>query len=455
MKNKQIHNVIKYIVLAFVLLVVTVFSGGVMVPAFAVATEYTNVLDDLKKDVNFNVADYPVKPMNYTPQVIQIAESKDGELFVYVYHACGTTNLYKATSINISQSSGVNLTYENYELEYLNSSATLYKYRVLGLGVKETKIRIYDISSIYRKWDRELDGEPGNDNTVSEKSYAVGQKWTAVTIDGETLYKCEEFEVLDVTKQFVHYIRYDEGFQWGGIKSCDAHYFAFNCDHNIDRLISADLLFYTQEYKRMEGQDDPKLLASRTRHYITVTSEDKGSSNKEEWQRLSGVTEFLSAGHKIPNDEREKLKNYDWIINFYETEYERDVGGKDVLISMLVPGGFIWTIVNACTTYGTLVTDVTLMRLEFEYAGKIYNLGVVSDKQTGSILPPIPDKLSDMPWWVWLIIAIVALIVLVIVLQVLGLFFPVIKTVFGALWWIICLPFRGIKALIEKIRGDE
>ena len=57
MKNKQIHNVIKYIVLAFVLLVVTVFSGGVMVPAFAVATEYTNVLDDLKKDVNFNVAD--------------------------------------------------------------------------------------------------------------------------------------------------------------------------------------------------------------------------------------------------------------------------------------------------------------------------------------------------------------------------------------------------------------
>ena len=205
----------------------------------------------------------------------------------------------------------------------------------------------------------------------------------------------------------------------------------------------------------MAGQDEPKLLASRTRHYITVTSEDKGSSNKEEWQRLSGVTEFLSAGHKISNDEREKLKNYDWIINFYETEYERDVGGKDVLISMLVPGGFIWTIVNACTTYGTLVTDVTLMRLEFEYAGKIYNLGVVSDKQTGSIFPPIPDRLSDMPWWVWFIIAIVALIVLVIVLQVLGLFFPVIKTVFGALWWLICLPFRGIKALIEKIRGDE
>ena len=455
MKNKQIHNVIKYIVLAFVLLVVTVFSGGVMVPAFAVATEYTNVLDDLKKDVNFNVADYPVQENDNSVRVIQIAESTTDELFIYTYQPSCNSRL-RATSVNISVSIGAYLNFENFELEQLSINGTLAKYRVLDFySIKDTFTRTYEISSIYRNWYNGIDGEPENDNTVSEKSYAVGQKWTAVTIDGETLYKCEEFEVLDVTKQFVHYIRYDEGFQSGGIKSCDAHYFAFNCERNIDRLISADLLFYTQEYKRMAGQDEPKLLASRTRHYITVTSEDKGSSNKEEWQRLSGVTEFLSAGHKISNDEREKLKNYDWIINFYETEYERDVGGKDVLISMLVPGGFIWTIVNACTTYGTLVTDVTLMRLEFEYAGKIYNLGVVSDKQTGSIFPPIPDRLSDMPWWVWFIIAIVALIVLVIVLQVLGLFFPVIKTVFGALWWLICLPFRGIKALIEKIRGDE
>lgn len=398
MKNKQIHKILCHIVLTLVLLIVAVYSGNIKVPAFAVATEYTNVLDDLKKDVNFNVADYPVQDNDNSVRVIQIAESTTDELFIYTYQPSCNSRL-RATSINISVSIGTALNFENFAVEQLSINGTLAKYRVLDFySIKETFTRTYEISSIYRNWYNSIDGIPENGNTVSEKAYAVGQKWTAVTVDGKTLYKCEDFEVLDVTKQFVHYIRYDEGFQWGGIKSCDAHFFAFNCDHNIDRLISADLLFYTQDYKRMAGQDEPKLLAGRTRHFITVTAEDKGSSKKDEWQRLSGVTEFLSAGHKIPNDEREKLKNYDWIINFYETEYERDVGGKDVLISMLVPGGFIWTIVNACTTYGTLVTDVTLMRLEFEYEGKIYNLGVVSDKQTGDIDPPKEDTKGFFQW---------------------------------------------------------
>ena len=52
MKNKQIHKILCHIVLTLVLLIVAVYSGNVKVPAFAVATEYTNVLDDLKKEVN-------------------------------------------------------------------------------------------------------------------------------------------------------------------------------------------------------------------------------------------------------------------------------------------------------------------------------------------------------------------------------------------------------------------
>ena len=449
MRSKRIHTSFIYTAMAAIIaagfLILSIVGFGART-ARAEASAYSNVLDDLRKDESFNVSDYPQKPNDYSLKVIQIAEGEHDELFVYVYQPYGESNSYKATSINISPMSGGDKYYENFELEYINSSGTLFKYRVLNYYTTLGKqIRIYDISSIYRKWENSIDGEPGNNNTASEKAYAVGQLWTAVTVGNEVLYQCKDVEVLDVTKQFVHYIRYDEGFQWGGTKSCDAHYFAFNCERNIDRLISADLLFYTQEYKRMEGQSEPKLLESRTRHLITVTEDDKGSSKKENWQRLSSVTEFLAEGHKIPNDEREKLKNYDWIINFYETEYERDVGGKDILISMLVPGGFIWTIVNACTTYGTLVTDVTLMRLEFEYEGKIYNLGVVSDKQTGDPNPPKPDTKGVLQW-LWECIVntftgkgkwyeiVVTVITCVIALVAVAVIIKLIKFVVRAIW---------------------
>ena len=95
---------------------------------------------------------------------------------------------------------------------------------------------------------------------------------------------------------------------------------------------------------------------------------------------------------EISDEEKQTLSKYDWILNFYETEYERDYGGKDIVITLLVPGGWIWSLINGLTTSGTKVSDVTLMRLEFEYDGKIYNMGVVSDKQTGSFNPTNGNK---------------------------------------------------------------
>ncbi len=47
--------------------------------------EYTNVLDDLQQDGNFNEHDYLINEKDYSISVIQIAESTDGELFVYTY----------------------------------------------------------------------------------------------------------------------------------------------------------------------------------------------------------------------------------------------------------------------------------------------------------------------------------------------------------------------------------
>lgn len=52
--------------------------------ASADVISYTNVLDDLKKDENFDINDYPTNFSDYSLNVIQIAEGSSGELFVYV-----------------------------------------------------------------------------------------------------------------------------------------------------------------------------------------------------------------------------------------------------------------------------------------------------------------------------------------------------------------------------------
>lgn len=374
---------------AVVFIISSLWGGGAAVVHAAISSNsvsrYTNVLDDLGTDESFNVADYPVISGDYSIQLKQIAESKNGELFLYVYHPCGQTKRFVATSVNISTAINDSLKYENYTLTLLNSSSTLYKYKVNDFKVKPDVVRYYDISSIYRKWDLTVDGELPNDNTASEKALSVGQLWTVSTSNGEVSYNMEEVEVITVTSQMVGFRRYSDGFQWSGIKNCDAHYLAFSCDHDIDKLLSADLQFYTQSYSKLEGQD-LKLSDDKEKHSVTVHHYDKGASSKEEWSRMASVNEFFNEVEMTP-EEKKTLSQYDWILNFYETEYERDFGGKDIVITLLVPGGFIWSIVNACTTSGTIVSDVTLMRLEFEYGGKIYNMGVVSDKQTGSFNP--------------------------------------------------------------------
>ena len=66
-----------------------------------------------------------------------------------------------------------------------------------------------------------------------------------------------------------------------------------------------------------------------------------------------------------------------------------------------------------------------------------------------------------MPWWAWLIIFGVLVI---IVIAILSLFFPVLRValqeilkglqvVFKGIWFVICLPFRGIAALARRMQA--
>ena len=209
-KQKINHNLL--IMLISILTLVIFLLPSISNIAKAENNKYTTVIQDLFVDSSFKIEDYPTINGDYSLQVIQVAESNEKELFVYVYQPSSYTTDLRATSINISQGINENVKYVNYTLEYLSSFETIYKYKVNDLVVKNDALRYYDITSIFRKWSSVLDKETGNDNEVDEVAYDVSKLFTASTVKGEVSYSCLESETIEITNKYVDHIRYLNGF---------------------------------------------------------------------------------------------------------------------------------------------------------------------------------------------------------------------------------------------------
>ena len=97
---------------------------------------------------------------------------------------------------------------------------------------------------------------------------------------------------------------------------------------------------------------------------------------------------------------------------------------------------------------GTEVFDVVLLRFYFETDGVFYNLGVVSDIQTGS---NIPWNEKDENNFMRTLLAIVLLILLIVVIS------PILPTIFNIVIWVISLPFKFFKWLFgsSKIKKKQ
>ena len=210
---------------------------------------YSNVLKDLQKDENFNVENYPSIEDDYSLQVIQIAETKGGEVLVYVYQPSAETRELVATKISVSQTILGNYSPELYNLTLLNSEGVFQKYRIDGLEILAGQLRYYEISEIMRAWNEEID-EPGlGGNIVEQKAYPVAQRWAVCTLNGETYYDCEITEVVEITDMFVGFIEYEDGLKLGFHPingACQSHFIAFNSDHKMDELLEADITFTHQ-----------------------------------------------------------------------------------------------------------------------------------------------------------------------------------------------------------------
>lgn len=432
-----------YFTLSILLFMLGISLGG-NIESFLYADEtptYTSVIEDLSKDKSFNKSSYPQIDNENSLQVIQIAESSGNELFVYVYNPSADRI---ATSINISTTINAALKYNNYVLKLVDSKETLQKYVVVGLTVLSDETRYYDISSIYRAYDKSIDKDPGNDNTVSEIPYEVGKLYIAFTVDGVTYYSCKQQETIEITDKHVGYLHLSDGWYLYKLGACDSHFVAFSTDKQIDSLIDADVYYTTQTYTQVWGESR-NYHGSEKSNNVSIRY-DQTSSNaadglfarKYTWPRIQSVSDFIK-DNKLSDATKAALKDKKWVLRFADTKFSTR--------TVPVGGGMLVGIFLANQDTGQEVRDVSILRLKFETDGVVYNLGVVDNKQTGSLKP---SNVSEKPdWKKWLIIAIV--IVLLI------LFFPlywpilrfilskILKSIWVAIKFVFTLPIKVIE----------
>lgn len=381
-------------VLTFCLAAAFILCCFALTPVYAQTNGYSEVLYDLEKSENFNISDYPVRQGDYSLKVITLAESENGELFVYVYQPSGQSKNICASSINISLGTCDELSYKNYKLKLINSEDVFYKYAVEGLTVSLLPERYYSISSIFRPFDEEIDEQAEDGNKITEVVYEVAKQYCFTTKDGQPYVEVIDIQTIEVTDKFVGFVRYSDGFKLY-VGACDSHFVAFNTDKPMDKLLEADVFYTSQSYSysfvTLVGESHTFGEKQNNYAYLTYTDRvehnggglfagtytwdrietvDQFISENEGWQNVySGAIIDVNIGSEITEEGKAALKGKKWVLRFAETGYSLNSGYGSV------------------TSFSTLVGDVTILRLKFETNGEVYNLGVVDNKQTGSGKP--------------------------------------------------------------------
>ena len=187
----------------------------------------------------------------------------------------------------------------------------------------------------------------------------------------------------------------------------------------------------------------------------------------------------------LPDHVKNEIKEYQWVLSYYETQYQDDTGGVTGWLDY-VGGVFGYNLYHY-----TEVSKVTILRLKFITNGEVFNLGVVSNKSGKTeivhdegvdsfwedmqdkvnsffkgLLSKFKTRLGQVKWWQWILIVVAAII---LIPTVLGFISPAfgrwlikilkafgtwllkgIKKVLHVLGRIVTAPFRFIKGLFTK-----
>lgn len=402
-------------------------------------SEYSSVFDDLQKDARFKISDYPSIADDYSLDVIQIAESVDGDLFVYVYNPSDATVEVEAAKINMSLQhyEDRSASYQLYDLTLVSTSGTLDKYVVNDFTVSDDDYRYYNIAAVYTPYNEDVhDSAQQDDDVINYVASSVGKCYAAHIIDETLVYKCVKVDVVDIDIKAVGSIRYSEGIKSLGIDATDSHYVAFSIEnYDVKRIFDATITYtlYDHSYSLGLGLDGTPTLSN----YRTITDDiyewERGNVDGSwlfgydySWKRIQTIKEFNQMLQDNTNEyinvNEEQLNDSEYVFLFTETDYSV-VGGSS----------------SGTTSYfSTRVENVAILRLHFATPTSTYNLGVVSNVISDDGNPDFEvgtddniqnwgeDNFGDLEILLFIIVLIVGVIGLSYVV-------PFIKTMFNGI----------------------
>lgn len=467
MKTKILKYSSLIVALVFLCLVWVLSFGSV--PVYA-ATDDTTVLRELQIDPDFDPAAYPDNPEDYSLQVIQLAEDKDKELYIYVYQPAHNSIDLLGTKVSISYGYSVNgagLEPKVYDLELASTSSVFDKYHVKGFTPSTDGDRYYNIVSIYREYNSVID-ESDETFPTTDIAYSVGQQWYVCDLNDSRHYEMNTFNTMQVDTVFNGSVLFKNGFQLGSIfgnrDMCDVWIYSFDApDYQIKHIYDADLNYsvkdvdevkergaFWEEWQTTSIRDYNEKLNQTLKIKDTSVMSYKGSGlfgKVLEWSTILPSEEFIATavdqGGELSESDKLKIKSGQYVFSFLVTSR-----------SEFTPPSLQDTYMK--TSYSD-VYDVGLLRLHFQdFSGKYYDLGVVNnltdpDNNPDIIIDPVLDAFEEF-WqnFIMVIGLILGLILLLILLQ----FIPPVKALLNFL--IKCIasaisfPFLLIKWLFKK-----
>ncbi len=421
-------------------------------------TVYSDVLDDLSIDSTFNPSDYPTvtdkEAEGYASvEVIQIAEGTNKELFIYTYEPSKSVISLELFEVSLydqfvthqeEYNDEKTFTPRLYSLECVSTSGVFSKYLVKDYVVSDLPYRYYNIIEVYRHFHEDIDtGIEGV--IINGKAIKVSQQWCAYWLNNVLYYQKKDFETVEITPVFNGDFKLTGGYTIGNLaghyNSAQVWFLCFNVDnYDVDLIYDADIVFDHRDYTRVDGLiggaqitysnevDDEHLYLSKE---YADTYQGEGLFGREyHWNNISTSFEFCENWKDqvtFSSGLEDTIKKSQFVFIYAEYELRNDYYS-----------GYTYT-------YGTEVTDVSILRLHFCADGKTYNLGAVMDKTSADNISdgagsPDFESLKD-------IFRIILLIFLVIALCLFGSWlFPAVSSVFKAvvngIAFVITLPLR-------------
>lgn len=461
------------------------------------STQYTDVLDDLRKDESFEISNYSNMTLDYINkvntdtdktndqelmEVISIAESSADELYIYVYQPTHNELDLIATAISLStdySADGQNIYPNVYDLELVSTYSVFDKYVVKDFKVNDEVYRYYNLVALYREYNSTIDKVvSGGESTGSEIAMSIGQQWSVYYLNDKLVYEMGTFETLEITPTFTGNFEFQNGLTWGSLVGSfnrgQAWFISFNVeDYIVKHIYDADLSYKIREMSYSTGvlidpiptyfpygsnYDDNQAINKDDTDYetggfsefkITLDDEDEmtykgdGLLAKEySWNRITSSTDFLERateqGVTISDECKQAVSQGQWVFSFLETE------------SNTISG-------STSTYYKYDIEDITILRLHFiDIHDDVYNMGVVSDRVN-------PDNKADGTGsgldfnFEENFQKLFAIIMLVILLIVLGYIFPIasiiikiFSVIINAIYFVISLPFKLIGKLFKQ-----